>query len=280
MAPETPHDDPADAAALRARIDDLQRRLTEYQAVLDALPVGVFWKDTDLVYRGCNRITLAATGYTDRADYVGNTDADMPWTPAQTEAFLADDREVMASRRAKPGIVEEVSGLDGGSFWVETYKAPVISDTGELLGVLGCHRDVTARRRAEDDAAAAHRQALRELATPLLPVADGVLVMPLIGVLDPERCDMVTQTLLAGVVQHRAAVAILDVTGLHTIDTTAADGLVRAARAVRLLGAQTVVTGIRPSVVQILVGLGVDLGDFPVLADLKAGIAYAIARPR
>ncbi len=78
-------------------------------------------------------------------------------------------------------------------------------------------------------------------------------------------------------VHHRATFAILDITGLHTIDADAAEGLVRAARAIRLLGAEAIVTGVRPGVAQLLVNLGTDLAGLVVLGDLKAGIAHALA---
>ncbi|HEY0133920.1 MAG TPA: STAS domain-containing protein, partial [Nannocystis sp.] len=114
--------------------------------------------------------------------------------------------------------------------------------------------------------------------TPLLPVADGVIVLPLIGSLDPDRAEQVMQALLAGVVEHRATTAILDITGLQTVDTAAAEALMRTARAIRLLGAEAIVTGVRPAVAQTLVALGTELGGLVVLGDLKAGIRHALAR--
>jgi len=268
---------PADEiAALQVRVAGLEHELEAMQGVVDALPYGLFWKDTDLVYRGCNKLGLAATGLDDRATFLGRTDFDMPWNREQAEAFVADDREVLAHRQAKPHIVESVRDANNFVRWVETFKAPVFGRAGELLGVVGTFRDISEQKLAEQATAAEQREAMLRISTPLLPVADGVVVLPLIGTLDPERAEQVMQTLLAGVVEHRARTAILDITGLHEVDTAAAEALVRAARAIRLLGAEAIVTGVRPGVAQTLVALGTDLGDLVVLGDLKAGIRHAL----
>jgi rsbT co-antagonist protein RsbR len=265
-------------AALRAQVADLQRRLEVFQGLLDALPFGVFFKDTDLVYRVTNTLGLAASGLRDPAEFLGRTDFDQPWNREQAAGFVADDREVLARGQPKPHIVESVRDANGEVRWVETFKAPVFDRAGALVGLVGTFRDITADKVAQHAELAGQREAMRELATPLLPVADGVVVLPLIGTLDPDRVAFVMEALLAGVVQHRARVAILDITGLHTVDTAAAEGLVRAARAIGLLGAEAVLTGVRPTVARTLIELGAELGGLVVLGDLKAGIAHAIAR--
>lgn len=280
MTAERPHATPDsdEVAALRTRVAELERTIETMQAVLDSLPYGVFWKDRDLVYLGCNRFMLTATVQGDRASVIGHTDLDQPWPRAEAEAYMADDREVMTRRVAKPHIIEPVRGAAGETRWVETFKAPLVDARGEVIGVAGTFRDVTERKRFEEAVAAAQREALQALATPLLPVADGVVVMPLIGALDAERATQVMQTLLVGVSRHRARVAILDITGLQIADADAADGLVRAARAIRLLGAEAVLTGVGPAIAQTLVALGADLRDLVIHGDLKAGIAHAIGR--
>ena len=144
--------------------------------------------------------------------------------------------------------------------------------------MVGTFRDISEQKQAEQANAQEQREVMLQMSTPLLPVADGVVVLPLIGSLDPERAEQVMHALLVGVTEHRATTAILDITGLHTVDTAAAEALVRAARAIRLLGAEAIVTGVRPSVAQTLVALGTELGDLLVLGDLKAGIRHALAR--
>jgi anti-anti-sigma regulatory factor len=118
---------------------------------------------------------------------------------------------------------------------------------------------------------------LSELSIILLPISDHALVMPLIGALDAERAQRLTAALLAGVTTHRARVVIVDITGMPLLDAQAATALIDAARGVRLLGAEAVITGIRAEVARTLVELGVDLSGIMTHNSLQSGIAYALA---
>ncbi len=142
--------------------------------------------------------------------------------------------------------------------------------------------DITERKRAEQERVRlqaeiiqAQAATLAELSTPLIPISDQVLVMPLIGAIDQERAQQVLQALLHGIEHSQARVAILDITGVPVVDTQVASALVQAAQGVRLLGAQVVLTGIRPEVAQTLVGLGVDISSIITHGTLQSGIAYA-----
>ena len=144
-------------------------------------------------------------------------------------------------------------------------------------------RDLSAQKRAEADRAAlqaqmieAQQSVIRELSTPLIPLADHVVAMPLIGVIDRGRAAAALETLLSGVVAHQASTVVLDVTGVSVVDSQVADALIRAARAVRLLGAEVVLTGLRPHVAQTLVTLGIEVSDMVTLRSLKDGITYAL----
>jgi rsbT co-antagonist protein RsbR len=135
-------------------------------------------------------------------------------------------------------------------------------------------RDITERRR--DEALIRHQEAsLLALSTPLIPISGKVLVMPLIGSVDTRRAEQVLETLLNGVSSRSANVVILDVTGVSMIDTQVADTLLRAARAVGLLGASVILTGVRPEVAQTLITLGVDLTGIITCGTLQSGIARA-----
>ncbi|NJN14965.1 MAG: HAMP domain-containing protein [Oscillochloris sp.] len=119
---------------------------------------------------------------------------------------------------------------------------------------------------------------IRELSSPVLPVADNVLVMPLIGVIDSQRASDLVTTLLEAIERNRARMIILDVTGVPVIDTQTARLLIQAADASRLLGAQPILVGIRPELAQTIVGLGVDLSDLQSMADLQSALRYALQR--
>jgi rsbT co-antagonist protein RsbR len=103
------------------------------------------------------------------------------------------------------------------------------------------------------------RAAIRELSTPIIEVWEGILCLPVVGVLDSSRSAAMMEALLSAVVERKAACAIIDITGIQIMDTATADHFLRMARAVRLLGATCVLTGINPSIAQTMIHMGVDL---------------------
>jgi rsbT co-antagonist protein RsbR len=120
------------------------------------------------------------------------------------------------------------------------------------------------------------RTIIQELSTPIMPVHEHVLVLPLVGEIDEERAQRITERLLGAVTERRARIVIIDVTGAAELDAAIADSLLRAARAVQLLGARVVLVGIRPEVAVTLTRGDVGLRGLVVLADLQSGIAYAL----
>jgi rsbT co-antagonist protein RsbR len=149
---------------------------------------------------------------------------------------------------------------------------------GEPLARGGFIRDLTEQDRQEQALHAAQQAALRELSTPLMPIADQVVALPLIGSIDAARAQQIVERLIEGVAASRAKTAILDITGVPVVDTQVAYALLQATQAVSLLGAQVILTGIRPEVAQTLVGLGVDMSGIITQATLQQGIAHALRR--
>lgn len=113
---------------------------------------------------------------------------------------------------------------------------------------------------------------------PLIPITDHVLITPLIDTIDSQRAQMVMEALLEGVAQRQADLVILDITGVSVVDTQVAQAFIQAAQAVKLLGAQVMLTGIQPQIAQTLVHLGVDLSGIVTRGSLQAGIATALER--
>ncbi|KAB8141170.1 PAS domain-containing protein [Chloroflexia bacterium SDU3-3] len=147
---------------------------------------------------------------------------------------------------------------------------------------------ITERKRAEEmlrqniqqeETILAQQTALEALSTPLIPLNDRVVVMPLVGALDSRRAQRVMDTLLEGITTHGASIALLDITGVTVVDTQVASALVRAAQAAKLLGTQVMITGIRPEVAQTLIGLGVDLSGIVTQSTLQTGVSLALLRP-
>ncbi len=172
---------------------------------------------------------------------------------------------------------------DGSQFPALLHLTAVYHDDDSIDYLTASLQDITAQKQAQ-----AHQEQLQaeiirmqeetlaELSTPLIPLTDDIVVIPLIGNVDSRRAEQVLATLLEGISAHRARLAILDITGVPVVDTHVANGLVSAAQAGRLLGAEVILTGLRPEIAQTLVGMGVSLEGIRTLSSLQASIAYAI----
>lgn len=119
------------------------------------------------------------------------------------------------------------------------------------------------------------QEAIRELSTPVLQVRDRLLILPIIGVIDPQRARQLTEQLLRGIRGNRAKVVVIDITGVPSIDATIANHLVKTVDASRLMGATVIVTGLSSEIAQTLVNIGVDLGKMNTVGDLQGGIEEA-----
>jgi rsbT co-antagonist protein RsbR len=135
---------------------------------------------------------------------------------------------------------------------------------------------ITTYIAASEAVIAQQSQEILEISTPVVKVWEGVIVAPLIGMLDTQRAQQFMERLLTRIVQTRSSVALVDITGVPTIDTRTAQHLLEAIAAVRLLGAQLVLTGVRPTIAQTLVHLGIDLEGVVTRASLEAGLRYAM----
>ena len=122
------------------------------------------------------------------------------------------------------------------------------------------------------------RAAIQELSTPIIKIWDQVLVLPLIGALDTRRSQGLTESLLTDIATTQSKIVILDITGVPAVDSAVANHLLKTVASVKLLGAECVITGIRPEVAQTIVHLGVDLTDVETLSNLAEGLKWAFDR--
>jgi anti-anti-sigma factor len=121
-------------------------------------------------------------------------------------------------------------------------------------------------------------QTISELSSTIVPIARGVLVVPMVGTIDTRRAAEFVETLLTSISERQARVVIIDITGVTVVDTSVAHHILQAAQAAQLLGAQVIVVGITPAVAQTVVQLGVQLPGISTFADLETGFAYALAK--
>jgi len=180
-----------------------------------------------------------------------------------------------------------LSRRDGGVFVAEATVFNAIASTQLLLGQFWLLRDKGPLLAAEEEhlrlreeVIEAQAAAIRELSTPLLPIADGVLVMPLVGALTEARVEQMLTTLLEGISRQGARVAIVDITGVGEVDGRVAAGILQAARAAGMLGARVFLTGIRGAVAQALIGIDASFEDLVTCSTLKDGVARALRMRR
>jgi len=120
------------------------------QAVIDAIPVGIFWKDRDLRYVGGNAVFARDAGFVKSSDIAGKTDFDLSWR-GYAEEFRADDQSVIDSGIAKLDYDEQMTMADGRTIWARTSKVPLQNNDNKNIGILGVYRDITAQKEAEDE---------------------------------------------------------------------------------------------------------------------------------
>jgi rsbT co-antagonist protein RsbR len=256
-----------------------ERDLRLAQLTIEQAADGIFWSDLTGQVLFVNNAACKNLGYTREEILQMNI---LDFDPETSRDAAAQIWEPM--RELKTVSLETIhQRKDGNLMPVDVTAAYFEFEDQEII--CSFVRDNTERKRAETERLTlqeqlieAQRSALRELSTPLIPITDDVVIMPLIGTIDSARAQQVMETLLEGIAHHSAETVILDITGVQVVDTQVANALIHAAQAVRLLGAQLVMTGIQPQIAQTLVHLGADLRDIITRSTLQAGIAYATAQ--
>jgi rsbT co-antagonist protein RsbR len=174
---------------------------------------------------------------------------------------------------------------DGETRWVSHSWSPVYSD-GDLQSVVSVLRDATERRRTEEtlrhseeqlkDLVHKLRLSQKDLSTPVVQIWDGVLALPLIGLIDDHRAQQIMEVLLRRIVETQSELVILDVTGVASMNTQVANYLLQTVESVSLLGARCVLTGIQPEVAQTVIDLGMDIRKVVVKRDMQDGLKWAL----
>jgi CheY-like chemotaxis protein/anti-anti-sigma regulatory factor len=191
-------------------------------------------------------------------------------------ANRALEKEIVERRKAEETLQKVHDELEAR---VEKRTTQLANANAELK------EQIAERQRAEQERADLQEEIismqaamLEELSTPLIPLSDKIVIMPLVGTIDSKRATQVLDVVSQGVVSRGARIAIIDITGVPTVDAHVASVLVQSAQMVRLLGAEVVLTGIRSKVARSLVELGVELGGLVTRNKLQGGIMYAQSR--
>jgi len=147
----------------------------------------------------------------------------------------------------------------------------------ELLDTMGLYT-TEVYQKSREEVIRRQQEELLELSTPVVKLWDGVLALPIIGTLDSARTQVVMESLLQAIVQTNSRVAIVDITGVPTVDTIVAQHLLKTVTAARLMGADCIISGVRPQIAQTIVHLGINLLDVTTKATLSAAFALALQK--
>jgi rsbT co-antagonist protein RsbR len=187
--------------------------------------------------------------------------------------FSSDETATFIFSLKRPifDVLKEESSADAAQFASNIWDATV------LLDKLGLHT-VKTFQRAREEVINRQQQELLELSTPVVKLWDGILALPMIGTLDSARTQVVMESLLQKIVETESQIAIIDITGVPTVDTLVAQHLLKTVTAARLMGADCIISGVRPQIAQTIVHLGVDLQGVTTKANLADALALALKR--
>jgi rsbT co-antagonist protein RsbR len=186
------------------------------------------------------------------------------FTPAETATFVFSLKKPLFSLLQREGAAD---GASAEQLWQVTL----------LLDRLGLYT-MEVYQRSREEIIRRQQMELLELSTPVVRLWEGIVGVPLIGTLDSERTQVVMEGLLQMIVDTGASIAIIDITGVPTVDTLVAQHLIKAVSAARLMGADCIISGIRPQIAQTIVHLGIDLAGINTRASLADALAFALPR--
>jgi rsbT co-antagonist protein RsbR len=196
---------------------------------------------------------------------ISRSRAQQGFTPAETAIF------VFSAKRPLFNQLRRANKNDAEALAAETWT------TTELLDSMGLYT-IEVYQKTREDVIKRQQEELLELSTPVVKLWDGILALPIIGTLDSARTQVVMESLLQAIVQSNSRVAIIDITGVPTVDTVVAQHLLKTVTAARLMGADCIISGVRPQIAQTIVHLGINLLDVTTKATLAAAFKLALDR--
>ncbi len=207
----------------------------------------------------------AWTGIREMLGNLSQTRIAQGFSPSETASFI------FSIKRPLFALLRRELGGDAQALADATWSS------NELMDKLGLYTTEVYQTRREE-IINRQQQEMMELSTPVVKLWEGVLALPMIGTLDSARTQLVMENLLQKILDTGSSIAIIDITGVPTVDTLTAQHLLKAVTAARLMGADCIISGIRPQIAQTIVHLGVDLGDVTTKASLADAFALALEK--
>jgi rsbT co-antagonist protein RsbR len=240
-----------------ARATDASHR-REAQSLIDAVIAGVRAGGEPSAFNGTAWSSLRET-----LSSLSASRASLGESAAETSRFVLAMKKPFFARATKQ-FGSDTGKLVDLMWWMST----LVDQMAQLT--------VGTYQSAREDIIRRQQQELLELSTPVVKLWDGVLAVPMIGTLDSSRTQLVMETLLQGIVDEEAQLAIIDITGVPTVDTLVAQHLLKTVTAIRLMGANCIISGIRPQIAQTIVHLGIDLEGVTTKATLADALQLAM----
>jgi PAS domain S-box-containing protein len=258
-------------------VEALRESEERHKAFSDATSEGLLLHKNGITL-DVNQAFLDMYGYDDLSELVGKNAIELTVPTPEDRGKIYQN---IKSGATGPYEVMVRRVDDGTTFPIE-INARQIQFKGETVRVV-LITDITKRKqeeaereRLQQEIIEAQERAIQELSTPIIPVMEHIIVMPLIGSIDTLRARDIMRTLLAGIREHRAKIVILDITGVSIVDSGVANHLNKTIQAARLKGARTIVTGISGAVAEAIVDLGIDWSGIETLSDLRTGLIVAL----
>jgi PAS domain S-box-containing protein len=261
-------------AKISRDVGERGRADTMFRGLLEAAPDAIVIVGPDGRIVLANRQTDLLFGY-DREDLIGR-EVEILVPPRFRQRHPDYRTRYFSDTRVRPmGVGLELFGLrrDGTEFPVEISLSPLETEQGSLVSA--AIRDVT-ERREQELRLMRQRDEIMELSTPVIQVWDKVLALPIIGTLDSGRAARLTEGLLESIAKNQAEVVILDISGVPTIDTMVAQHLLKTVQAATLMGAVSIMSGVRPETAQAIVHLGINLGQLRSRNTLRDALQLAL----
>jgi rsbT co-antagonist protein RsbR len=248
--------DASDGKRVRISPQDLSTQADEFLQLLTALVAGANPDDHN------SPQFKALHGF---LEDLSRARAQQGFSSAETATFIFSFKQPLFT------ALRTEAGKDANVLAEEIWSATRLLDE---LGLI----TVSAYQRAREEIISRQQQEMLELSTPVVKLWEGILALPMIGTLDSARTQVVMESLLHKIVETGSQLAIIDITGVPTVDTLVAQHLLKTVTAIRLMGADCIISGVRPQIAQTIVHLGVDLAGVTTKANLADALALALKR--
>ncbi len=276
---------------LRETIDNLEQSQATFRNIIASVPMGMYLyhlePDNRLIFDGVNPTAQKMFAFASNelvnqpieATFPGLAETELParFREVATSGETWQTEFVYSQETEETVPLQDELDPTQNIYQVYAFQTSPDNIVAAFLDITESKQAEKERERLQEEVIEAQKQVIHELSTPVIPIMDNIIVMPLIGSIDTMRARDITRMLLAGITERQAKVVILDVTGMPFVDTGVVNHLNKTIQAAQLKGARTIVTGISEAVAETIVDLGIDWSNIETLSDLQTGLVAALS---